>query len=166
MFQDSNRLNWRDLRGPEKYRLLAKVNLVTLFPSIPNIGDIQEIWADFFKLNASIRFTTMSSDSISAFQADAKSWLQCIYQTTPYIHAMVAHVPEFMTMYGSIVPFTQQGLEKLNDNLTKYFYRISNHHTQDHQALTQVLQKKNRLTYLTDSGCQRKKRHASHLFTL
>ena len=55
VFQDSNRLNWRYLRGPEKYRLFAKVNLVTLFPSIPNIGDIQEIWADFFKLNASIR---------------------------------------------------------------------------------------------------------------
>ena len=109
----------------------------------------------------------MSSDSISAFQADAKSWLQkllCVYQTkniTPYIHAMVAHVPEFMTMYGSIVPFTQQGLEKLNDDLTKYCYRGSNHHTQDHQALTQTLQKKNRLTYLTDSGCQRKKRQVT-----
>ena len=34
---------------------------------------------------------------------------------TPYTHAMVAHLPEFI---HSVVPFTQQGLEKLNDMYT------------------------------------------------
>lgn len=63
------------------------------------------------------------------FAEDAKSWqskfLQVhVYQTkniTPYMHAFVAHVPEFLKIHGAIAPYTQQGLEKLNDSLTQFF---------------------------------------------
>ena len=70
------------------------------------------------------------------------------------MHAFVSHVPEFLQIHGAIVPFTQQGLEKLNDSLTQYFYRGSNH--RDQEALTQMLQKANRMTYLSEQGYQRK----------
>ena len=35
-----------------------------------------------------------------------------------YMHALVAHLPQFITLYCSIIPFTQQGLEHLNDHYT------------------------------------------------
>lgn len=160
--QDSKSIKWRDLKGPEKYRLFSKINLITLFPSVPRISDIQELWTGFMKLNRIIRSTTLSTDTIRVFKSDAREWLHQylqIYQTkniTPYIHALVAHVPQFMELYGGIVAFTQQGLEKLNDDMTQFFYRGSNHRGQE--ALQQMLQKKNRLTYLCDSGFKRPKR--------
>ena len=71
------------------------------------------------------------------------------------MHAFVAHVPEFVQIHGVIVPFTQQGLEKLNDSLTQFFYRGSNH--RDKEALTQMLQEANRITLSEHAyGCQRK----------
>ena len=36
---------------------------------------------------------------------------------------MVAHVGQFMRLHGSTLPFTQQGIEKLNDNITKTYFR-------------------------------------------
>jgi len=53
-----------------------------------------------------------------------------VYQTkdvTPYIHALLNHVPEFIRLHGNLISFTQQGLEKLNDVSTKEFQRASNH---------------------------------------
>ena len=70
------------------------------------------------------------------------------------MHAFVAHVPEFLGIHGAIVPYTQQGLEKLNDSLTQFYYLSSNRET---EALTQMLQKANRLTHLSENGCQRTK---------
>ena len=58
-------------------------------------------------------------------QQKSKSFLEQflkIYETkhvTPYMHALVWHVPEFIELHGKISPFTQQGLEKLNDKTTK-----------------------------------------------
>ena len=45
---------------------------------------------------------------------------------TPYMHAFRWHVPEFIALYGAIAQFTQQGLEKMNDRTTKYFFRSTN----------------------------------------
>ena len=69
---------------------------------------------------------------------------------TPYIHAMANHVHEFMTMYKSILPFTQQGLEKYNDIMTKEFFRATCHRNED--ALIQIIQKQNRLEHIRDNG--------------
>ena len=61
-------------------------------------------------------------------------WLKLfleVYQTkhvTPYMHTLVYHVPEFIGLYGCLAPFSQQGLEWLNDSLTKDYFRSTNHH--------------------------------------
>ena len=39
---------------------------------------------------------------------------------------MSAHVLEFFQLHKVIVPFTQHGLEKLNDHLTQYYFCGSN----------------------------------------
>ena len=66
------------------------------------------------------------------------------------------HVPEFLHLYGNVVMFSQQGLEKLNDLTTKHFQRASNH--REYDALKQVLEKRNRLELLEDTASQRTKR--------
>ena len=67
-------------------------------------------------------------------------------------YAFGAHVPEFIGIHGAIVPYTQQGLEKLNDSLTQFYYSGSNHRKAE--ALTQMLQKANRITHLSENDCQ------------
>ena len=160
--QDSRALKWRDLTGPEKYKLFRNIDLTNLFPTLPNVEVVQRIWAQFLLLNESIRSEALSSAEISAFASDAKSWLQLflqVYQTkcvTPYMHALVSHMPEFLTIHGAVNPFTQQGVEKLNDQYTHFYFHSTNHRESD--ALKQLLLKKNRLEYLTDNGFERTKK--------
>ena len=65
---------------------------------------------------------------------------------------MANHVGDFMKLHGSILPFTQQGLEKYNDITTKQYFQSSNH--KGVNAFVQILQKQNRLEYLRDCGAQ------------
>jgi len=74
---------------------------------------------------------------------------------TPYVHALANHVSEFLQLYGSLVPYNQQELEKLNDFTTKDYQRRSNQ--RDVEALKQILEKKNRNEYLEDHMYVRKK---------
>ena len=55
-----------------------------------------------------------------------------------------------MRLHGANLPFTQQGLEKLNDNATKMFIHGTNH--KGVEALQQILQKHNRIEFLKDNG--------------
>lgn len=90
-----------------------------------------------------------------------KKWVRLFisaYQSkdvTPYMHAFAMHVSEFLHLQGNIVMFTQQGLEKLNDVNTVHFQRSSNH--REHEALKQLLEKRNRIEELEIDGFQRKK---------
>ena len=77
------------------------------------------------------------------------------------IHALVCHVPEFLTLYGNLTQFTQQGMEKLNDTSTKYYFRATNHHKQD--SLSQLLLKRSRIEELEDHGNIRQKQDLSCL---
>ena len=45
-------MKWGDLNGLEKYRLFSNINLIVMFPNLPKIDVIQEIWKQFFKLNS------------------------------------------------------------------------------------------------------------------
>ena len=120
----------------------------------------------FAALNETIRSESMSTSEIETFANKAKLWLESfiqVYQTkhvTPYMHALVAHLPEFFTLYGSIIPFTRQGLERLNDQYTHYYFRGTNHH--DYTALEQLLLKTNRIEVLTDKGYVRQKKLQVH----
>ena len=164
--KDTSSLKWRDLTGPEKYVLLSQIDLPNLFPNLPNAVLIQKVWKEFATLNESIRSESMSASEIRAFASKSKLWLELfiqVYQTkhvTPYMHALVAHLPEFLMLYGSIIPFTQQGLERLNDQYTHFYFRGTNHH--DYVALKQLLLKKNCIELLTDEGCVHPKKKQVH----
>ena len=64
------------------------------------------------------------------------------------MHILVAHVPKFLKDIGSLAPYSQQGLEKLNDDITKDYFKSTNHRNKG--ALSQFMLKLNRLEELTD----------------
>jgi len=83
-----------------------------------------------------------------------------IYHTkeiTPYIHAMINHVGEFMRIHGCLFPFTQHELEKYNDVMTKDYFCSTGH--QGEQVLIQIVQKQNRIEYLRDRDANLPKHH-------
>ena len=47
---------------------------------------------------------------------------------------------DFIQLHGSLLAFTQQGLEKYNDITTKYYFRSTHH--KGEQALRQLMEKK------------------------
>jgi len=153
---DSKKLKWRDLTGPEKHRLFQKINTPSLFPSILHVERIQLLWCRFYQMIKDLNNDDCDPDS---FEVAAKDWVRTfcsIYQTkhvTPYIHAFAMHVPEFVRLYGNITKFTQQGLEKLNDLTTKQYLHSTNH--REAEALVQLMEKRNRLEELEAEGYQR-----------
>lgn len=85
----------------------------------------------------------LSQTDIDSYE-QPREWGRFIktYQTgnvTPYIHALMNHVSEFMRLHGSILQFTQHGLEKHNDIVTKDYFRCTSHHGES--ALLQIMQK-------------------------
>lgn len=153
--ENSRQLKWRTLTGPEKLKVFANINIQMLLPLLDEAETIriQVLWTTFLDLNK--LFSKPSHDicnnDIEAFEKKAKEWVINfidVYHAknvTPYIHAMFNHVGDFMTIHGSILPFTQQGLEKLNDVMTRHYFRSTSH--QNEKALTQLMQKLNRIEH-------------------
>ena len=154
--QRKKELKYRDLTGPEKIRLFTKINIPSLFPTLPKREQLQNLWCTFFKLINKIN--EQNCDSVE-IDIGTKSWVTSfisVYQSkdcTPYVHAFTMHTSEFIRLHGNIVSFTQQGLEKLNDVTTKQYQRATNHHNLS--ALKQILEKRNRIEILKDSGYER-----------
>ena len=79
-----------------------------------------------------------------------------VYQAkdlTPYMHALAMDMEEFIQLHGSVVKFTQQGLEKLNELTTKHFQRATNHH--ESQSLRKILEKRLCIETLEERGYER-----------
>ena len=71
---------------------------------------------------------------------------------TPYMHILSNHLTEATRLHGHVVDFCQQGLEKLNDTITKWYFRSTNCNK---TALTQIMHEQHRTCKL-----KRKCRHA------
>ena len=161
--KESKALQWRDLTGPEKLRVFQHINIPDLFPRLPEAHTTQKLWVDFMAIYNFLRKSDApSSDEINNFEQSVHEWLELflsLFQTkhvTPYIHVLISHVPNILRQYGSLAPFSQQGLEKLNDDLTKSFFSSTNH--RDLNALQQMLLKLNRIKELSDNDRCRVKR--------
>ena len=159
--KESKDLNWRDLMGPEKRVFFSKILLPELFPELPNVHAIEELWNDFKQLESLLHLECVSTEEAKKIGTNAKEWVlkfTTIYQSknvTPYIHILAMHIPEFLLIYKNLVFFTQQGMEKLNDQTTIDFTRSTNHNYRSLEALKQLMTKRNRIEHLQDSNCQR-----------
>ena len=84
-------LKYRDLTGPEKIRLFTKINIPSLFPTLPKREQLQNLWCTFFKLINKIN--EQNCDSVE-IDIGTKSWVTSfisVYQSkdcTPYVHAI------------------------------------------------------------------------------
>ena len=124
---------------------------------------IQHLWVELLSLNTIISKPAeeLTPAMIEEYETRARQWglnFTDVYQRdniTPYTHTFMNHVSEFMKIHGSILPFTQQGLEKKNDIMMKTFFRSSNHRGE--AALQQIIEKQNRLEHLRDMGIKRTK---------
>ena len=160
--KSSKELKCRSLTGPEKLKVLRRICIVGLLPRFETTEaeKIQFLWDELLQLNFifSKPARELSLADIDIFESRARTWVRKFIDVyhekniTPYIHALMNHVPEFMRIHSSILPFTQQGLEKYNDIMTKQYFRSSNHKSE--QALVQIMEKQNRLEYLRDQGVQ------------
>ncbi|XP_069136601.1 uncharacterized protein [Argopecten irradians] len=156
---DSKKLEYRELTGPEKLLLLERFDAADFFDDQNKATQIQQLWDGFKELNKLIKSNCPDADSI---ESKAKLWcdlyVSC-YQAkdiTPYIHMLRYHVGELIRKHGAIVRYSQQGLEKLNDTVTKQFFRGTSH--KGTGALKQVLEKQNRLTFLSSKKRMKEKR--------
>lgn len=117
-------------------------------------------WKDFVKLESQLHVKNASTVEVTKITEDAKKWVDDftdIYQrknVTPYMHILTMHVPEFLRKYKSLVAFTLQGMEKLNDETTIDFTKSTNHNFRNLEALKQIMTKRNRTEHLKDAGYQ------------
>jgi len=72
---------------------------------------------------------------------------------TPYIHALHVHVPEFLKLYQNLACYTQQGMEKYNDTVSKHYFRSSNHRRVS--AIKQIVLREHRIQLLGTAGAER-----------
>lgn len=157
--KESKKLKWRDLTGPEKLVLFRNIKIRNVLPTFEDGDKIQCLWDTFLNISEILSSSNKNEINVEEFSRQTKSWLELfltLYHTkhvTPYMHALVWHVPEFLNLYGTICPFTQQGLEKLNDKTTKDFFRATSQRGVD--ALFQLMQKRNCMEYLEDNGFRR-----------
>ena len=75
---------------------------------------MQSLWEELITLNIPLFQSHLSGYSIVEFERHASKWGEKFVAVnrqkyvTPYIHALMNHVGEFMKMHGSIIPFTQR----------------------------------------------------------
>ena len=119
-------MEYRDLTGPEKHKLYKAIDLNTLLqPTTIKIPEKNEIWKTFYEIFTFICRDNVIAPQLGPLKDNLHKWLTLFAKTyqskniTPYIHAFVHHVPEFLEKYGNLNFFNQQGLEKLNDTSIK-----------------------------------------------
>ena len=141
--ENSKQLKIRSLTGPERLKVFKYFDVQQLLPKEDpaECARKQVLWNELLELH--ITFSKRPEDvtpaDIHLFELKSKAWVRKFTQVyhservTPYIHAMANHTGEFMTVHGSILPFTQQGLEKFNNTMTKDYFRATCHRNE--QAL-------------------------------
>ena len=160
--RDSKKLEYRDLTGPEKIKLFENINLSSLLVNQDLALKMQNLWDCFFNLMNEIKGYSFDDFKIDTLKAGLVSWFDdflALFQSkdiTPYIHAFVNHVPEFLGLHGSLNLFNQQGLEKFNDVTTKIFLKGTN--MRGIEALRQSMLKRHRIHVLETEGHIREKR--------
>ena len=151
-----SKIEARSFSGPEHRRILANINLDLLIPNHPKLELVKSLWTSFQELASQLN-SDLSNEEIDAFQIAAKKFVEEYHRAflckdiTPYMHVLAYHVPEVMRMYGNISYFCQQGLEKLNHLVTKWYFRSTNFGS---SSLKQIMQKQHRI-HLLEEKCKR-----------
>ena len=162
-------LKQRSLTGPEKLKVFQNIQIAQLLPKLDEAETqrIQNIWTELLDINLhfSKKSEQLSNQDIVQYKSRCQQWVikfVAIYHSnavTPYmyIHAMAQHAGDFIQLHGSLLAFTQQGLEKYNDITIKYYFQSTHH--KGEQAPRQLMEKQNSIDHLCDSQAKQPKHH-------
>lgn len=125
----------------------TKKKLLKLLPEKLKQGDILfqdtkntviQLWKDFDSLYTLINTTSDSNDFHLQIFENTKAFINLFIslgglrigyekkRVTPYMHALVYHVPIFIKNYKNFKHFTGQGIEKNNDDAKRIYFQKSN----------------------------------------
>lgn len=116
---------------PEKLEALD-----ILFPETK--GTVIKLWKDFYSLYNEINSESNDSDFFLDIFHKSKDFVNLFCslgglrigyeqkRVTPYMHALVYHVPMFIKNHKNFKQFTGQGIEKNNDDAKKIYFQKSN----------------------------------------
>ncbi len=133
----SGTYDWCTLVGSDKKKLLYKLpeqleNDDILFPETKS--NVVKLWKDFGHIYKLISMSTAETENL--FQevfVKSKEFVELFCSlgsarigynktsVTPYMHALVYHVPMFLQKHGSLKQFTGQGVEINNDDAKRIF---------------------------------------------
>lgn len=158
--KESSLLKYRDFTGPEHRKIQTSINLLDLLPSDQNLHKIVKLWEDFSKLMEMLKKKMPSDADANECSERARKWVSLygevyMYKNiTPYMHVLMNHFPESMKFHGNLNLFCMQGVEKMNSEVTQWYFRSTNHHSL--QSLQQIMEKQSRIEILS-SKCSLKK---------
>ena len=122
----------RDNMTSQAFWALTKKNYRKIYPasslvlSSQTVNTIQKLWQDFGALYSIVASRELSDEDMTAYFERAKGWVNLFTSlrderigykranVTPYMHAMVYHIPTFFEKYRAVKLFTGQGVEKNN----------------------------------------------------
>lgn len=144
------KMRLRSLNGLERLKVLESINLVELFPELEDRVELQQLWRGFFNIYVSLKNPNgYPKDQMAALVKESTLAWGNLYTSiswrgsvTPYIHAFVDHLHEMIAEHGEVCLWTMQGLEKLNDILSKEFFMCTNKHD---DFLVQMIKRRNRM---------------------
>jgi hypothetical protein len=130
--------DFTSLLGTDKKKLLKELpeKLDGVIPDYEN--EVKLIWQKFSTVYAIVTCRDPSEEMVADYFLKAQEWVSLFISlhgkvighkranVTPYMHAMVYHVPNFLQMFKSVKLFTGQGVEKNNDVARSIVLRKSN----------------------------------------
>lgn len=137
---DKNKLEMRSIDGHQKHKIFSKIDIEFILAGYSKASTIDKIWKDFYSIYNSIKSKTVNNEQV---KMETKEWLKLyctVYQQstiTPYMHAFVYHLHEFINLYKDIDIFTLEGSEKFNDLCTKYYFSGSDKKDDLYQMMAQ-----------------------------
>lgn len=124
----SGTFDFTSFLGNDKKKLMAELPDKLQGKIHPETSEtVIAIWKEFKNIYSTITDISPTDDNINSYFRNAASWVNLFTSLrgqrkgykraniTPYMHAMVYHVPIFLDRFKSIKVFTGQGVEKNND---------------------------------------------------
>ena len=94
------------------------------------VATMQSLWLELLQINELLGKPQLDGSGIDKFEAMASMCGQNLHclpaeqgDSEHSCNAMHSHVGQFLRQHGGLLPFTQQGIEKYNDHLTKTHFR-------------------------------------------
>lgn len=152
--QKNNTEEWTPLDGNNKKRLLQKLNLEVLLEGHPEAVKFKKMWVyydwmDDYLHSLDPKKAQLDIQSVVEYEQFALDFFLLVrtvlgeHKITPYIHALVFHVPDMLREHGNIAKFSCSAQELKNQLQT----RVMTHQTYVKEAAQQLIEQEHRMLW-------------------